>query len=53
MTICIWLVYSCGYTPIFSSKNIKFKIVEIKKRGDANIAELFAERIKKNQSNCY
>ena len=51
MTICIWLVYSCGYTPIFSSKNIKFKIVEIQKRGDANIAELFAESIKKNQNN--
>ena len=51
MTICIWLVYSCGYTPIFSSKDIKFKIVEIQKRGDANIAELFAESIKKNQNN--
>ena len=51
MTICIWLVYSCGYTPIFSSKNIKFKIVEIQKRGDTNIAGLFAESVKKNQSN--
>ena len=52
MTILVCFLSNCGgYTPIFSEKNLKFKIQNIQKKGDKNIANLLAENIKRGQKN--
>jgi hypothetical protein len=52
MTILVCFLNSCtGYTPIFSEKNINFKIEKIEKKGDQKIGNFLVENLNINQSN--
>ena len=49
--IFLFFLVSCGYTPIFTSQNVNFKIVKYEISGNEDIANDFVKRISRSQSN--
>ena len=49
----IFLIFlvSCGYTPIFTSQNVEFKIVKYEISGNEDLANDFVKRISRSQNN--
>ncbi len=43
--IILFLVSSCGYTPIFSNKNSSFSIIEIKSTGNNKLNKILKNKL--------
>ena len=44
--ILLILITSCGYTPIFSTKDVKFSIASIQMTGDENLNKILESKLK-------